>query len=109
MKQRNIVTCIILSLVTCGIYGLYWSYNLIKDWSEICGLPVIADNHVVNFLLCCTPYSWYWMWLAGQGMDKRGGGFGSNNAILFIVMGVLCLGIVPYVMIQSEINKVATN
>ena len=24
IQQRNIALCIILSIVTCGIYGLYW-------------------------------------------------------------------------------------
>lgn len=24
IKQRNIGICILLSIVTCGIYGLYW-------------------------------------------------------------------------------------
>ena len=31
IKQRNIVTCILLTLVTCGIYGIYWMIMLAKD------------------------------------------------------------------------------
>ena len=28
IQQRNIAVCIILSIVTCGIYGLYWLAGL---------------------------------------------------------------------------------
>ena len=28
IKQRNIVVCILLSLITCGIYGIYWAYKM---------------------------------------------------------------------------------
>ena len=34
MKQRNIVVCILLSLVTCGIYGIY---------KRRTGFPVLTD------------------------------------------------------------------
>ncbi len=31
VQERNIALCIILSLVTCGIYGLYWFVCLTED------------------------------------------------------------------------------
>ena len=31
VEERNIAVCIILSLVTCGIYGLYWFVCLTED------------------------------------------------------------------------------
>jgi hypothetical protein len=31
VPKRNFVTFLILSLVTCGIYGIYWWYTLITD------------------------------------------------------------------------------
>lgn len=31
VEERNIAMCIILSLVTCGIYGLYWFVCLTED------------------------------------------------------------------------------
>ena len=39
MKERNIATAIILSLVTCGIYGLYWMVVLTDELKEQ------ADDH----------------------------------------------------------------
>lgn len=31
MKQRSVATVIILSIVTCGIYALYWLYVTAED------------------------------------------------------------------------------
>ena len=31
IKERNIVTCILLTIVTCGIYGIYWAIMLAKE------------------------------------------------------------------------------
>ena len=38
IQERNIVTCIILSIITCGIYGIYWEICLVND------LNVAADK-----------------------------------------------------------------
>lgn len=32
IQQRNIAVCIILSIVTCGIYGIYWFIVLSKQY-----------------------------------------------------------------------------
>ena len=31
IKERNIVLCILLSIITCGIYGIYWFCTLTDD------------------------------------------------------------------------------
>ena len=31
VPERNFVTFLVLSIVTCGIYGIYWLYTLIND------------------------------------------------------------------------------
>ena len=37
VTQRNIALCIILSIVTCGIYGLIWLVFLTDDTNTVCG------------------------------------------------------------------------
>lgn len=37
IQQRNIAMCIILSIVTCGIYGLYWYACLTNDTNTAAG------------------------------------------------------------------------
>lgn len=35
IEQRNIALCIILSIITCGIYGLYWYYTAAGKVGEV--------------------------------------------------------------------------
>ena len=61
VKNRNIALCIILSLVTCGIYGLYWFVCLTDDTNTISGEPgtsgVVA---LVLTIVTCGIYGIYW-------------------------------------------------
>lgn len=35
MKKRNIAVCVILTIVTLGIYGLYWFVKITNDVNEL--------------------------------------------------------------------------
>ena len=48
IKQRNLVTCILLTLVTCGIYGIYWVVMLAK---EAVSVKDPADNALLEIVL----------------------------------------------------------
>ena len=48
IKNRNIVTAIILSLVTCGIYGIYWGVCLAR---EAVSVKDPADNAILEIIL----------------------------------------------------------
>lgn len=46
LKERNVVTVIILSIVTCGIYALYWTYvtmDALDKEGQASNMPVIAQ------------------------------------------------------------------
>lgn len=112
LKSRNIAVAIILSIVTCGIYGLYWLYCLARDVNE-------ASNHRNDtsagmvLLLCivtCGIYQWYWMYRTGVKLDEiavNNGRVAQNRAILLLLLSVFGLGIVSYAIIQSELNDYA--
>ena len=35
IERRNIAVCIVLTLVTCGIYGIYWIVCLTNDVNTV--------------------------------------------------------------------------
>lgn len=35
LEKKNIATCVILTFVTCGFYGIYWLYCMISDINTI--------------------------------------------------------------------------
>ena len=49
MRQRSIPICIILSLITCGIYGIYWAYKMGEKVDIIRGTP--GQNTNLIYLL----------------------------------------------------------
>ena len=54
MKQRNIVVCILLSLVTCGIYGIYWMIVLNDETNALSGRQGTSGGLVFLF----SDYLW---------------------------------------------------
>ena len=61
IKKRNIAVCIILSIVTCGIYGLYWLYQLTEDTNALTGDANATSGGMVILLsiVTCSIYLWY--------------------------------------------------
>ena len=112
VQQRNIALCIILSIVTCGIYGLYWIYTLTEDTNRLSGDPNATSGGVVILLsiVTCNIYMWYWMYKQGEKLDqiKTARGLSSGNSgILYLILTLVGLGIVSYALMQNELNQLA--
>lgn len=113
IKERNIVTCIILSIVTCGIYGLYWFITLTDDASRANDDPSFTG--VKAFLLTlvtCGIYSFYWNYKIGKEMyeaNQKRGIQTSDNSVLYLILGLFGLSIVTYCLVQNELNAIAKN
>lgn len=114
VPERSIVLYIILSIVTCGIFGIYWFYCLVTDLNTAAGTPNDTNGVTVILLtlVTCGIYGLFWMYKAGEkvSMIKRrlGEPDGGNDGILYLVLQLLGFGIVSYCLIQSELNKCAT-
>lgn len=113
IKERNIVTCIILSIVTCGIYGLYWFITLTDDASRANDDPSFTGVKAFLFtILTCGIYSIYWNYKIGKEMyeaNQKRGIQTSDNSVLYLVLGIFGFGIVTYCLVQNELNVIAKN
>jgi uncharacterized protein YybS (DUF2232 family) len=112
IQQKNIVTCVILSIVTCGIYGIVWFINLNDDVNTLTGDYKVSGG--VAFLLTlvtCGIYGFYWMYKQGTRIDQlkyeRGIPNSNNTGILYLIFAVIGLSIVSYCLMQNEINNLA--
>lgn len=107
IKQRNLVTCILLTLVTCGIYGIYWTVMLAK---EAVSVKDPADNGLLEIVLMLfLPFLGIFLTEKkfAEGCAERGVAH-TDNSILYLVLGLLGLGIVSMCMLQNDLNKMAT-
>ena len=107
--ERSIPQCIIFSIITCGIYGLYWLMKLNDETLELTGQE--GQSGVMVLLLTivtCNIYGMYWAYKQGEkisAMVEKRGGAASNNAILYLILCIFGLNIIAYALMQDEINK----
>lgn len=104
MEKRNIVMCIILSFLTCGIYLYYWIYQLNKDMNYFAGEDDDTSGLLIIYIIItCGIYLFYWLYKKGQQMDSVREG--TNNSLIFTLLGVFGLSIIPLAIMQDTINK----
>ena len=106
IKSRNIVSCVILTIVTCGIYGIYWAVCLGR---EAVSVKDPADSGVLEIvLLLFLPFVGFY--LAEQklsaGCTEKGIPH-KDNSVLYLILGLVGLGIVNYCMMQNDLNQLA--
>ena len=112
IQSRNIAVCVILSIVTCGIYGIYWFICMVNDLNYVSDHPDDTSGGVVFLLslITCGIYGIYWFYKAGEKVSyikSRTTGYpDSSTGILYLILALLGLQIINYCLIQNELNKV---
>lgn len=111
IKKRSIVTAVILTIITCGIYGLYWFVQLNDDSNKLSGESGQSGITVLLLsLITCGIYFFIWSHKRGEIIDRwnaSNGLPGSNNSVTYLILSIFGLGIVTYCLLQNELNKVA--
>lgn len=111
IKNRNIVMCIILSIITCGIYGIIWMINMANDLNTVSKQQDTSGGMVFLFsLITCGIYTFIWIYKAGTKLDIAATNNGlpaKNQSVLFLILSLVGLAIIPYCLIQSELNNYA--
>ena len=109
LAERNLVLAIILSLLTCGIYGLYWFIVLTDDANKVSGENDTSGGLALLLtLVTCGIYGFFWYYKMGKKLytaGQRSGKDISDNGVLYILLGLFGLGIVNYALIQNDLNK----
>lgn len=107
VKERNIVLAIIFSILTCGIYSIYWMVKLNDELLELSNEKGNSGVTVILLtLITCGIYGIYWHYKMGDCVNKIKGN-GSND-IIFLVLALFGFGIVNYVIAQDAINNVVS-
>lgn len=111
MEKRNIAVNIILTIVTCGIYGLVWFVQMTDDAANA------SDDHSMSggvalllSIVTCSIYRIYWAYKMGKLLAQAGEDKGVNiadNSILYLILEIFGLDIVNCCLIQSDLNRLA--
>ena len=101
IKNRNVIFVIVATLLTCGIYGIYWIW---KTKDEINSLGA----SIPTMLLILIPFigGLYFMWKYCEAYAK----FVKKDESAALLVFLLWLFIAPIAqyLIQTELNKLAT-
>lgn len=111
ITKKDIATQIILSVLTCGIYSLYWLStitddinNLLDDKSNTSGVTVILLS-----ILTCGLYLIYWNYDIGKKLSMLGEKYNievnNNGSLIYMILSICKLDLVSYILIQSDLNK----
>lgn len=112
VQRRSIGLCIVLSIVTCGIYSLYWLYCLAEDVNLVTARPGAPSGGLVLLLtiVTCNIYGLYWLYRAGDDLDRRRmeqGQPAGHLGILYLLLAIFGFSIISYALLQSELNEYA--
>lgn len=109
--KREIVTAILLSIVTLGIYGIYWMIKMTDESNTVTNDFSTSGGKAFLFsILTCGIYSYYWNYKMGQKMYNAGRTHGkdiNDNSTLYLILSIFGLSIINYCLIQSDLNKFA--
>lgn len=108
ITRRSIVACILLSLVTCGIYGLYWFVCLTNETSAAADQPDTSGGMALLLeIITCGIYGFFWAYRCGEKIDiakQKRGMISSNSGVLYLILYIFG-GIIAYAIIQHELNQ----
>lgn len=113
VQKRDIVKSIIFSLITLGIYGLYWvakitdeSKILAKDENSLPSGGVV----VLLTIVTCGIYGFYWAYKIGQIQYKAAKAHNiedaKDNSIMYLIIEIV-FSLINLILMQNEINKMA--
>ena len=114
-SDRGLLGWFLLSVITCGIYGLFFIHSLAKDINIACegdgertaGLGMF----ILLSMITCGLYGWIWYYKLGNRLAKNAIRYGMNfqengtTVLLWMLFGVLLCGIGPFIAMNIIIKN----
>ncbi|AEM23453.1 conserved hypothetical protein [Brachyspira intermedia PWS/A] len=108
---RSVPMLVLLSIVTCGIYYLYWIYKTTDEIKNFMGREDINPTlELILVLVTCNIYSLYWYYKYGKivylemtakaGMDNS-----EDSTVLLVILGLLVYVVAGAIM-QDKLNAI---
>ena len=104
-KKRSVGLAIVFSLLTFGIYGLYWFICLTNDSNKLSKIKTAGGVTAILFtIITCGIYSYYWFYMMGKKIEAFDN---SSSGLVHLLLGFFGLGIISYALAQGAINRFA--
>ena len=113
--DRGLLTYIILSIVTCGIYGYYFLYKMAKDVNIACEGDGDKTASLLQFIvlsfITCGIYAWIWHYNLGNRLANNASRYGmtfqenGTTVLMWLLFGSLLCGIGPFIAMNILIKN----
>lgn len=113
--DRGLLVYIILSIITCGIYGYYFLYKMAKDVNIACEGDGAKTAGLLQFIVLsfvtCGIYAWIWYYNLGNRLAENAPRYGLNfqengtTVLLWQIFGVVLCGIGPFIAMNILIKN----
>lgn len=113
-QNRSPASVVLLTIVTCGIYGLYWYYTMMKDMNGALNEQRFSPGTMILLCFFCPPVLYYVLYKLDQGLVELGMKENltyASNFVMWLLLTLL-LGVgefVAQVQITSAFNTIWTN
>lgn len=113
LESHDLVLCIVLSIITCGIYGIIWMIRLVNELNAASEDTGAMSGGMVFLLgiITCSIYTYIWSYQAGARVAKMQERYGlpvsNDNSLIYLLLSIFGLHIVTISLIQNELNKAA--
>ena len=104
MRKRSIPLAILFTIITFGIYGLYWYICITNDTNALAKSKTAGGIMAIFFTIFTAGiYSFYWVYMLGV-KDGEISGNGSRGA-LYLVLSLFALGFLVPILTQNTLNN----
>ena len=112
VQEKNIVTNIILSIVTCGIYGIIWFINITDDVKKVSNDEQLQSGGIAFLLtlVTCGIYGYFWAYKMGKALNQakiNNGMPEDDKSAVYLILQIFGLGIVNWALMQNDLNEFA--
>ena len=110
MKKRNIAVMLVLSVITCGIYNLFWMYLARDEFKRLSCYEDINPGLELFLTIICFPFFYYWIYKFSADIAKyqaETGRYVCDNGVVNLLLTIFGFGLVSELIIQSQLNDLA--
>ncbi len=114
-EDRSLLIYILLSIVTCGIYSLYFVYKMAHDVNIACAGDDENTSGLVAYILLsivtCGIYCFYWQYKIGNRLASNASNYGMHfqengtTILMWDLFGALLCFVGPYIAMHILIKN----
>ena len=119
--DRSLITYIVLTIVTCGIYGFWFVYTIARDLNMMCegdgeNTGGLAAYILLSFVTCGI-YNIWWLYKIGNRIQRNAPRYGlmvqenGTTILMWYIFGIVLCGIGPWIgmhIVIKNTNALAT-